>query len=82
MRSPWIPEGSLNPRMLVLGRDRRREGTEESPSRNGGRNWKDVAASPGCLGLQELEEAGRMLPKSLWRQRGPVMPHPALQSLA
>lgn len=37
--------------------------------------WRDAATSQGMLGLQELEEVGRIflpLPQSLWGEHGPA----------
>lgn len=62
MRSCWVVQVALNPRIGVFIRSRRDTDTEEKPHEDGGREGTDVATSPGTPAAPEAGGGAMMLP--------------------
>lgn len=71
-RSAWIAWSGAESSDRFLTQGNRRQKHTERPCKDAGRGWRDAATSQGCLEPQELEEAGRTLPKALQRDCDPA----------
>ena len=67
---------ALHPKTSPYKTQKRDRDTEEKPRGDGGGYGREAATSPGmdARSLQQLEEAGRSLPRRLWTELGPGTP--------